>query len=197
MCETDLFLCPHQPGGLRLRPCACADLWRRGQGAPAWDASRVCRGCALGAQHAGVPTQAVLPVLVCVRCGATDGRMIKSKGVCVSCYNREREVARGRDRRGQVPRHAGRVVTLTVQVNGWRVSRSAAGPVELALWALQAAPGARVTRWVPAPQPMQLSLWAGLAMRQARPRVVTGRPRLWAAPVQLALPLRAPGALHG
>ena len=41
----------------------------------------------------------------CMRCHRTDLRLIKQFGVCVSCYNREREWHIGQNSKGEPPAH--------------------------------------------------------------------------------------------
>lgn len=83
---------------------ACATNWRRaheGEGARSWH----CKGCKLGALHAG-ETAANLwqgqGQLICSRCHSGCTRLIKG-WVCVSCYNREREYRLGANARGGFP----------------------------------------------------------------------------------------------
>lgn len=117
MCsDLDLFECPRHPGGLRLTPAACATMWRRGKRCadmsdPLWP----CSGCPIGAQHAGeAPDRGIGAIdSVCSRCLRPAGKFVR--GVCVSCYNREREVRVGRDRRGHRPQFAA-PTPLAVQV---------------------------------------------------------------------------------
>lgn len=169
MCSgnDEAFTCPRHAGGLRLTPAACAAMWRRGKAADPLDSIALCQGCAIGAGHAGEPMAAPAPSVppkVCVRCGAVCGlagpRLVPSRGVCVSCYNREREIARGADRRGKVPRKPAQVAALRVDADGAMVHRQAAGRVELTLWALRAGAQA-VSRHVPRGSPLQMSLWPG------------------------------------
>jgi hypothetical protein len=66
-----------------------------------------CRACPVGAQHAGVPTEAAsvsrfLGGCCCSRCQADARRLIRSS-ICVSCYNREREVLIGKNAKGGKP----------------------------------------------------------------------------------------------
>lgn len=170
MCHhsAETFLCPRQPGALVLSPTACATLWQRGRTAQCDSAAWLCRGCPLGAQHAGVavaPTPVPTPGQWCVRCGRADLRLIAVSGLCVSCYNREREVRRGRDRRGHAPATVTRVVPITVLVDGRSVERPAASLVEVALWAASRAPGAILGRPVPLAPGVQPGLWPGLSAR--------------------------------
>lgn len=164
MCSSDdVFVCPRHAGGLRLTPVACAAMWRRGRNADPLDAVASCKGCQIGAGHAGEANAPLEPSPgLCVRCGSTGRRMIHSRGVCVSCYNREREIARGADRRGKPPRKPAQVPILAVDISGRPVRRQAAGRVELTLWALRnSAVGAVVSRYVLRGSPVQAALWPG------------------------------------
>lgn len=146
-----LFRCERHAGSLTLTEPACARLWQRGKAAGPGEAAYPCRGCPIGAQHAGeAPTASQTPMTeVCVRCGSLGRRMIRSRGVCVSCYNREREIAIGRDRRGRAPQRPARVPVLEIAVDGVLTVRQAAGRVELVLWVLRQRPDARISRWAP------------------------------------------------
>lgn len=61
----------------------------------------LCMGCSVGAVHAGVDPglPAVLGAQTCVRCFSQSTRIMRN-AICVSCYNREREVAAGRNAKG-------------------------------------------------------------------------------------------------
>lgn len=108
-----LFQCPRHPGGLRLLPGACAASWRRGTTAKPWDAAYRCRGCAVGAEHAGEVAQPAPVPARCCWCERPGQRLIW--GVfCISCANRFLECVRGKDRRGNRPGLAGRLRTFTV-----------------------------------------------------------------------------------
>lgn len=64
-----------------------------------------CSRCPLGALHAGgthVQRSEHYGAAVCPRCGCGTTRMIGNR-VCVSCYNREREVSSGKNARGNKP----------------------------------------------------------------------------------------------
>ena len=85
---------------------ACAARWNAAPSATA------CCGCAVGrAHHAHVaPGVAMGPTVrepsrECMRCHRTDLRLIKQFGVCVSCYNREREWHIGQNSKGEPPAH--------------------------------------------------------------------------------------------
>jgi hypothetical protein len=162
MTEPVLFACPRMPGQLRLTPVACAALWQRGRKASAWERGALCRGCEIGALNAGVSCQkATLPETLCVRCGNTGSRLIRNQ-LCVSCYNREREAARGRYRRGRAPRNPLTVDRLSLSLLGARIAVLAASRIEVALWALKRDSGATLGRWVPYGGPLQGSLLPGI-----------------------------------
>ena len=99
-----LFDCPNIPGKLRLSPASCAANYRSGKVAAAWQTTRFCKGCQIGAGHAGEVVQQVVirKVSLCRSCGAAGGRIVHGL-LCVSCYNRLTEALRGRNARGKVP----------------------------------------------------------------------------------------------
>lgn len=101
--DTQLITCPRMAGCLRLLPASCAQNWRRSRKSEPWDSVFVCRGCEVGARHAGetIPLPAV-PPKGCCYCGKTDRRLI-CKSLCVSCANRIFEILRGRYRRHTPP----------------------------------------------------------------------------------------------
>jgi hypothetical protein len=182
-----LFQCDRYSGGLRLTADACATRWRKAKGAAVFDSCYPCRGCSTGATNAGeVQAAPQAPGTLCVRCGRIGQRMIHSQGLCRSCYNREREIARGADRRGHPPKRPAQVPTLGIMVGGAPVRRQAAGVVELALWALARAPGGVVCRLAPQRMAVQLPLFPGRA--EAMPRRRVRRARIdYMPPVQLTL----------
>jgi hypothetical protein len=93
----DLFVCPRHPGALSLTPRACADSWRAHRA----HRHHGCCGCPIGAGHAGAPV-APAPRPRCCYCLRPYGR-IQFGLLCISCYNRLRERAVGRNRRGNPP----------------------------------------------------------------------------------------------
>ena len=65
-----------------------------------------CQACPIGQRHAAEHSLKVhqsKPATTCVRCERQPGRRLLEHGICISCYNRQREVIRGRDRKGNVP----------------------------------------------------------------------------------------------
>lgn len=87
-----------------LTVTSCAERWREAAN-PHADRYSACRACPVGAAHSGVANASVSPLrgsLVCSRCGGGQMRLIRGN-LCVSCYNREREVIKGKNARGMVP----------------------------------------------------------------------------------------------
>ncbi len=113
-----LFTCQRHPGGLRLTPQACARQWQAGKSALPWDRLYPCRGCAIGAGHAGeaVPDLGDDDPHRCLYCGRRNLRLV-SKLICISCANRVFELLRGRFRRNEPPgiRHRLRCYLVDVE----------------------------------------------------------------------------------
>ncbi len=93
-----------------LSTSACADMWRKENDLN--DGSRAsCRLCPIGAVHAGEVAASMSPLkgtLTCARCHRGATRLI-GKMVCVSCYNRAREVELGCNSKGTKPVKLGRL----------------------------------------------------------------------------------------
>lgn len=94
---------------LRLTEYGCAKLYRSTlKKAPQpYEGRHHCVACVTGAQHAGVTLSVVNAVVealrpICPRCTRPTSRMIRNR-LCVSCYNRDREVARGTNAKGNKP----------------------------------------------------------------------------------------------
>lgn len=67
--------------------------------------TNTCRSCAIGAAHAGadhVHHSKLFGTSICPACRTGATRMIGNK-VCVSCYNRRRELRAGKNARGNAP----------------------------------------------------------------------------------------------
>jgi len=98
-----MFACQRLPGNLKLSKASCAAMWRRGllpdsDETIAWH----CRGCETGALHAGAADKPAPRARRCVRCG--DGGIKIVGGIlCISCYNRQAEFAKGCNGKGKVP----------------------------------------------------------------------------------------------
>lgn len=158
---TSLFECQRQRA--TLSRAGCARLWQSAQTRRpnTWEGRWHCQGCSIGAAHAGRgtslagSTEAIAAIRrVCPRCRRPAARLINGC-LCVSCFNRSREVARGRDAKGNRPQlsdilHTG---TLTVidHEGGRKVERAQVmGLVELMILAAQRASGPVVFTRAPA-----------------------------------------------
>lgn len=119
----DLFRCERQRMTLTVQ--GCAKLWRsaRDNRPEPWEGRHACLGCPIGARNAGqsepeIAAEALTEALrlICPGCSRVSDRIINGRH-CVSCYNRRREAAAGRNAKGGKPRILGllRTVTLAVQ----------------------------------------------------------------------------------
>lgn len=157
-----MFGCDRLKASLSLG--GCAKRWseakapapkgrRRGgeigdDGASAPDRFAACRGCPVGAQHAGeahISYSTLFGASICPRCRKGTTRMIGGR-VCVSCYNRQREMREGKNARGNAPTklqalHS--VVFLAVVGDRVRVIRAdgVADMVEPVIQTLRTTPG--------------------------------------------------------
>lgn len=78
-----------------LSPASCATNWRERK-------IFACSECSIGAHHAGEEPRRPKKKSDCVRCGRTGGRLL-SRSLCVSCYNRAREVFTGKNAKAMRP----------------------------------------------------------------------------------------------
>lgn len=111
----------------------------------------LCTECPIGAEHAGRTVPPKISWRLCCRCGRTDQRLIRGQ-ICVSCYNREREVLVGRNAKGAPPVHARPLRAADVFVAGVgmiHVDR-VADVAEAIVLALRRHPGAMVRPLPPA-----------------------------------------------
>lgn len=108
---------------MRLSKAGCARLWRSAQERKPepWEGRAHCRTCPIGAACAGVAaapaaTAAAAEKLrpTCGRCGKVSDRFIHARGICISCYNREREARIGRNRRGNAPAITAKLAPLSM-----------------------------------------------------------------------------------
>ena len=103
----DLFLCDRR--SMRLTQAGCARLWESAQDDPPkpHEGRYACRTCEIGAANAGKPHDPFVEIRdelkrICTRCGKVSSRII-CQVFCPSCYNRNREVRIGRNRKGAFP----------------------------------------------------------------------------------------------
>jgi hypothetical protein len=112
----------------RITTSGCARMWRSVEERPPriGEARMACLGCEIGAINAGVDVEAARRAVrasviapICARCGTAGSRLIGGE-TCISCYNRLREVKRGKDGRGRPPQFAAKFhsVALAVTVGG-------------------------------------------------------------------------------
>jgi len=94
------FNCDKQRG--TLSESSCAAQYKRHKNNCS---GSICTGCEIGAIHAGEKVIYGLPEKMCCRCGGTDKRLIHAR-ICVSCYNRERELNIGKNGKGKFPVNA-------------------------------------------------------------------------------------------
>lgn len=101
---VELFVCPGQPGELRLTASSCATNYRRAKHAEPWESVYHCRGCETGARHAGETVAAVQPSRVCRICRkkCSTTKTVHSV-LCISCYNRLAEAFKERNAKGRTP----------------------------------------------------------------------------------------------
>jgi hypothetical protein len=121
------FKCPNGVG--KLSDKACAGLYTEAMSPKGLrEGLRFkCRSCPLGAQHAGVKPLAkaaakFLAGMICARCVRHAPRLIRGV-ICVSCYNREREMLIGRNAKGNKPVHGREIAPATVHCSSEETSR--------------------------------------------------------------------------
>jgi len=78
----------------------------------------VCKACPVGAMHAGTPKAEVsesrfLGCGFCSRCQSDARRLIRGS-ICVSCYNRERELLIGKNAKGGKPIFARPISSISI-----------------------------------------------------------------------------------
>lgn len=96
------FRCERMRG--TLSTTACADMWRKANDLSDGSCAN-CMRCPTGAVHAGEVAASMSPLkgtLTCARCHRGASRLI-GRMVCVSCYNRAREMSIGRNAKGTAP----------------------------------------------------------------------------------------------
>lgn len=91
------FRCEPLKASLSAKSCAANHSEKRNES---------CVQCPIGQHHAGEQGMRVhraKPTGVCVRCERRTTRRMLGHGICISCYNRQREVLRGRNGKGVRP----------------------------------------------------------------------------------------------
>jgi hypothetical protein len=105
--ELKMFRCDKQ--NMTLSMLGCAKLWLSTvelRPHP-WEGRFNCIACPIGAANAGRPVVATaqsaeLLRTVCPRCRQRSARIIQNR-LCISCYNRDREVRFGKNAKGSTP----------------------------------------------------------------------------------------------
>lgn len=99
-----MFSCARMSSNLQVT--TCAGMWAEANtGEKPPEKHMRCKGCALGAAHAGVAPESVdnrWAKSMCSRCGGKDKRLIGGT-TCVSCKNREYEWVKGKNAKGREP----------------------------------------------------------------------------------------------
>ncbi len=109
------FACPKGLG--RFSVAQCVRMHGEAITGGADGARLTCRGCAVGAVHAGVAEESRFAhTLTCSRCLQKKSARLIRGTICLSCYNREREVLIGRNRKGGVPRLCRPIVAVRLNV---------------------------------------------------------------------------------
>lgn len=112
--EVEYFEIPEMPGKPMFR-CekmsatislySCKSMWEHTHKKVGTDKWWQCKGCSIGAKHAGVGDATLSEIYgspICARCERGTTRLIGGH-VCVSCKNREYEYRKGRNARGNAP----------------------------------------------------------------------------------------------
>lgn len=97
------FECTRCSGNFSVQ--SCAKMWRMANSKRRIEAHGQCRGCQIGAMHAGEGDgqwSKIYGLDLCARCLRVGMRLIHGD-LCVSCWNREREVIVGCNARGRIP----------------------------------------------------------------------------------------------
>lgn len=101
--DKPMFRCERRNATLQVGSCAA--IWKTANGKHGAECNAICRTCPLGALHAG-EGDAVMSQLrgveICARCHRVGMRLIGGD-LCVSCWNRQREVIVGKNARGKKP----------------------------------------------------------------------------------------------
>lgn len=117
----EYFVCPRYHGKATLSVTSCAAQWQRAKsgGEEARIRLHACVNCPIGARHAGVedfkPKSEIQTSKVCVRCHRPAARIIH-KRLCVSCVNRQYEIEKGRNARGNKPTQCPELKNIAVLV---------------------------------------------------------------------------------
>ncbi|WOL24280.1 hypothetical protein fHeYen801_070 [Yersinia phage fHe-Yen8-01] len=118
--DKPMFFCERRQATLQV--ASCAAQWQLANKNNNPECSRQCQTCPIGAYHSGegdVTMSKLRGVEICSRCQRVGLRLI-GHDVCVSCWNRQREVLVGKNARGKKPQNHPPLlpVALNVKVGG-------------------------------------------------------------------------------
>ena len=97
---------------------ACAKNWRGAYEDPESPRAHNCRGCPIGASHAGETAASTSPLRgasICGRCQRMTERLVYGH-LCVSCYNRQAEVLAGKNAKGKKPVKLGKLEPRRIRI---------------------------------------------------------------------------------
>ena len=101
--DKPCFYCARRNATLQVATCAAQ--WKQANSRARSECSHQCQTCPVGAQHAGegdVTMSHLRGKEICARCFRVGLRLIAGD-ICVSCWNRQREVFIGTNARGKKP----------------------------------------------------------------------------------------------
>lgn len=114
--DRPLFRCEALRATMQVS--SCKERWEQANAKNAPERLDRCRGCTIGAAHAGVGDATSSPLFssgICSRCHRKGLRLV-GNDKCVSCWNREREYLLGRNAKGAEPKLHPRLVRLEATV---------------------------------------------------------------------------------
>lgn len=101
--DKPMFRCERRNATLQV--ASCASMWKAANSKNNAECNMSCRTCPIGATHAGegdAHMSHLRGVEICSRCHRVGMRLV-SGDICVSCWNRAREVIIGKNARGRKP----------------------------------------------------------------------------------------------
>lgn len=100
----DYFECSKMRATLSTN--ACAANWREAMAKPDTVRLHHCKGCPIGALHAGETDTSVSTMFgssICSRCHEGGRRLLQGR-LCICCYNRQLEALKGKNSKGATPK---------------------------------------------------------------------------------------------
>lgn len=100
----DYFNCSRLHATLSTK--SCAQNWRDAMANPGTLRLHHCKGCPIGALHAGEAGNLVSPLFgssICARCHEGGRRLLQGR-LCICCYNRQLEALKGKNAKGSAPK---------------------------------------------------------------------------------------------